>query len=70
MDLRSLGYGETHAQLNPMIDAALCHGIGKRLDAGTREMMAATVLHDIMRDLDAQFLPGAKAVIEELTLTY
>ena len=71
MDLRSLGYGDhffgaAPVQLHPMIDAALCHGIGKRLDAGTRESMAATASHDIMHNLDAQFLPGAKAVIEEL----
>ena len=50
------------------IKAALCHGIGKRLDDGTRDMISWKNSSEIIPVLDAQFLDGARAAIQELML--
>ena len=74
MDVRSLGYGERFfggqtGDLNPLLETALCHGIGKRLDDGTREMISGKNSSEIIPVLDAQFMDGARATIGELMKT-
>ena len=73
MDLRNLSYGDRFfcvqtGDLNLLLEAALFHSIGKRLDDCAREMISGKDSSEIIPVLEA-FMDGARATIGELMKT-